>query len=80
MVKQLAGRASEVGETLMLKTIEEGISSGEIKGTADSRVIGKAILTFIHGFSSAATGHTRLLKKEEIPSIVDVFLEGIKQH
>jgi TetR/AcrR family acrAB operon transcriptional repressor len=79
-VNELAGRASQVGETLLLKTIEEGIASGEIKGTADSRVIGKAILTFIHGFSAAATGHTRLLKKEEISSIVDVFLEGIKRH
>jgi TetR/AcrR family acrAB operon transcriptional repressor len=79
-VNELAGRASQVGETLLLKTIEEGIASGEIKGTADARVIGKAILTFIHGFSAAATGHTRLLKKEEISSIVDVFLEGIKRH
>ncbi len=79
-VNELSGRASQVGETLLLKTIEEGILSGEIKGTADARVIGKAILTFINGFSSAATGHTRLLKKEEIPSIVDVFLEGIKKH
>lgn len=79
-VNELAGRASQVGETLLLKTIEEGIESGEIKGSADARVIGKAILTFIHGFSAAATGHTRLLKKEEISSIVDVFLEGIKQH
>jgi TetR/AcrR family acrAB operon transcriptional repressor len=79
-VNELAGRASQVGETLLLNTIEEGILSGEIKGTADARVIGKAILTFIHGFSSAATGHTRLLKKEEITSIVDVFLEGIKKN
>ena len=78
-VNELAGRASQVGETLLLKTIEEGIASGEIKGTADARVIGKAILTFIHGFSSAAAGHTHLLKEEEISSIVDVFLEGVKQ-
>ena len=77
-VNELAGRASQVGETLLLKTIEEGIVLGEIKGSRDARVIGKTILTFIHGFSSAATGHTRLLKKEDISPVVDVFLEGLK--
>lgn len=79
-VNELAGRASQVGETLMLKTIEEGIAMGEITDSTDAKVIAKAILTFIHGFSSAATGHTHLLKKEDITPVVDVFLQGLKKH
>jgi len=75
VVKQLAGRASEVGETLMLKTIEEGISSGEINDFGNAKTIAKAITIFIHGYSNAAV---TILKKEEIPPIVDIFMEGIR--
>jgi len=75
VVKQLAGRASEVGETLMLKTIEEGIVSGEINDSGNAKTIAKAITVFIHGYSNAAV---TILKKEEIPPIVDIFMEGIR--
>ncbi|MCP4578719.1 MAG: TetR family transcriptional regulator [Deltaproteobacteria bacterium] len=77
VVRQLAGRASEVGETLMLKTIEEGIASGEIRDSGDAKTIAKAITVFIHGYSNAAP---TILKKEEISPIVDIFLEGICKH
>ena len=75
VVKQIAGRASEVGETLMLKTIEEGIASGEINDSGNAKTIAKAITVFIHGYSNAAA---TILKKEEIPPIVDIFMEGIR--
>jgi TetR/AcrR family acrAB operon transcriptional repressor len=75
VVKQLAGRASEVGETLMLKTIEEGIVSGEINDSGNAKTIAKTITVFIHGYSNAAV---TILKKEEIPPIVDIFMEGIR--
>jgi TetR/AcrR family acrAB operon transcriptional repressor len=75
VVKQLAGRASEVGETLMLKTIEEGIASGEINDSGNAKTIAKAITVFIHGYSNAAV---TILKKEEILPIVDIFMEGIR--
>jgi TetR/AcrR family acrAB operon transcriptional repressor len=77
VVKQLAGRAAEVGETLMLKTIDEGIASGEIQDSGNANTIAKAITVFIHGYSNAAV---TILEKEEIPPIVDVFIEGIKRH
>jgi len=79
VVNELAGRAAEVGETLMLKTIEEGIASGEIQGSRDARIIAKAITIFIHGYSNAASGQVILIKKEEITPVVDVFLEGLKK-
>ncbi len=77
LVNELAGRASEIGSTLLIETIEEGVASGEIQGSADAKLIGKTIVTFTHGFTNAATGHTNLLKKEEIALVVDIFLEGL---
>ncbi len=80
VVNELAGRASEIGSTLLIGTIEEGVASGEIQDSEDAKVIGKTIVTFIHGFSNAATGHSKLLRIEDIAPVVDVFLEGLKQH
>jgi len=80
MMGQLSGRAEEKGETILLKTINEGIESGEIKGSVDARIIGKTVIMFLHGFSSAAAGHLNLFKKEEIAQAVDVFLDGVRNH
>jgi TetR/AcrR family acrAB operon transcriptional repressor len=79
VVNELAGRAAEVGETLMLKTIEEGIAAGEIQGSRDARILAKALTIFIHGYSNATSGQVILIKKEEIAPVVDVFLEGLKK-
>ena len=79
VVNELAGRAAEVGETLMLKTIEEGIALGEIQDSGDAKTIAKAITIFIHGYSNATSGQVMLIKKEEITPVVDIFLNGIKK-
>ena len=79
VMNELAGKAAEVGESLMLKTIKQGIADGEIQPVRDPKIIAKTITVFIHGYSNAGKGRMNLLKKEEIPSVVDVFLEGIRK-
>jgi TetR/AcrR family acrAB operon transcriptional repressor len=79
VMNELAGRAAEVGQTLMLKTIEEGIALGEIQDSGGSKTIAKAITIFIHGYANATRGEIRLIRREEISPVVDIFLEGIKK-
>ena len=61
------------------KIIEQGKEQGEINDSIVTEVIIKAFEIYLAGMAKAVFDHKKHLTEEEIVSVIDIFIRGIKK-